>query len=52
MVSVSESIRYFIRKGMHLHDLKQSCEAGDFFLGILELILIFKDFEPKIFPPP
>ena len=40
MVSGSESICYFLRKGMDLHDLKQ-----------LELILIFKDFEQNIFSP-
>lgn len=28
MVYVSESICYFIRKGMDLHDLKQLCDTG------------------------
>ena len=41
MVSVSESICYFLRKGMYVHDSKQLCAAGEnSFLRIVELILI------------
>ena len=43
----------FFRKGMDLYDLEAIVcrRAGDFFLIIVELILIFKDFKQKIFSP-